>query len=169
MKKAVPIFFFYITLKHNEGDTGLAFLGRKVSKNGRHFAGFGTTKRGRTVTLGCGRCDQTVCRWRAAAPALANGTPKTGCLKLPRPGTSSPGAPQPRVQPAPSPEERITDLAREAVCCSSPPSPPLTLAGPIPLSNNLKQNDSPWCVSRGKNSFSTSTVLRQRGQQESTL
>lgn len=84
------------------------------------------------MTLGCSRCALTVCRWRAAALVLANGTPKTGCLKLPRPGTSSPGAPQPRVQPAPSPEERITDLAREAVCCSSQPPPPLTLAGPIP-------------------------------------
>lgn len=84
------------------------------------------------MTLGRSRCDLTVCRWRAAALVLANGTPKTGCLKLPRPGTSSPGAPQPRVQPAPSPEERITDLAREAVCRSSRAPPPLTLAGPIP-------------------------------------
>lgn len=60
---------------------------------------------------------------------------KTGCLKLPRLGTSSPGAPQPRVQPAPSPEERITDLAREAVCCSEVSSSPL----PSPAQSPLKQ------------------------------
>lgn len=167
MEKALPFLFFFIYITLKQGDPGLAFLGRKVSKDGRHCAGFGTTKRRRTVTLGCGRGDQTVCRWRAAAPVPANGTPKTGCLKLPRPGTSSPGAPQPRVQPAPSPEERITDLAREAVCRSSHP-PPYSRR-PNPLFNNLKQNYSPRCVSRGKNSFSTCTVLRQRGQQESTL
>lgn len=39
---------------------------------------------------------------------------KTGCLKLPRLGTSSPGALRPRVQPAHGPEEQVTDLAREA-------------------------------------------------------
>lgn len=57
---------------------------------------------------------------------------KTGCLKLPRLGTSSPGAPRPRVQPALSPEERITDLARETLCCSRLNKPPLTFSGPIP-------------------------------------
>lgn len=127
--------------------------------------------------LGCSRCDLTVCRWRAAALILANGTPKTGCLKLPRPGTSSPGAPQPRVQPAPSLEERIRDLAREAVCRSSQPTPLHSLSLPPPCSswpnpffNNLKlQKYSPRCLSRGKNSLLTCPVVRQQGQQESTL
>lgn len=66
----------------------------------------------------CGRhvsWDAVVCRWRAEALVPASDTPTTGCVKLPRPGTSSPGAPQPRVQTAPSLEEGITDLAREAI------------------------------------------------------
>lgn len=87
---------------------------------GQREAMMSRTAKGR-VTLGCSRCDLTVCRWRAAALFLANGTPKTGCVELPRPGTSSPGAPQPRVQPAPSLEERVTDLARGAVWRASSP------------------------------------------------
>ena len=100
---------------------------------------------------------------------------KTGCLKLPRLGTSSPGAPRPRVQPAPSPEERITDLARETVCCSQLNTSPPPFLWPNPLFNNLNYRNSPpgafpeeralfllawFCVSEGIESAPSALLMK---------
>lgn len=100
---------------------------------------------------------------------------KTGCLKLPRLGTSSPGAPRPRVQPAPSPEERITDLARETVGCSQLNTSPPPFLWPDPLFNNLNYRNSPpgafpeeralfllawFCVSEGIESAPSALLMK---------
>lgn len=104
---------------------------------------------------------------------------KTGCLKLPRLGTSSPGAPQWRVQPAPSTEERITALARETVWCSqlnTPPHTPLPFSGPFPSLTIRNYRNSPpgafpeertlfllarFCVSEGIESAPAAPLMKR--------
>lgn len=128
----------------------------------------------RCVTFGrcpryISRCDPAVCRWRAATPVLANGTPKQDVWNSPGLGLPLPERRGPEFSQLSARRNALQIWHVKQSAAHNWTSPPYFL-WPNPLFNNLKlQKYSPWCFSRGKSSFSTCLVLRQQGHWECTL